>query len=52
MLWDTVVAGANLKQWFPGYQDPPAAEQRMERYLESRYTLIGVKNQFRILQRK
>jgi hypothetical protein len=52
VLWDTVVAGANLKQWFPGYQDPPAAEQHMERYLESRYTLIGVKNQFRILRRK
>ena len=52
VLWDTVVAGANLRQWFPGYQDPPASEQRLERYLESRYREIGVKNRFRILQRR
>lgn len=52
VLWDTFVAGANLTQWFPGYQDPPASEQRLERYLDNRYRLIGVKNQFRVLQRK
>jgi hypothetical protein len=52
VLWDTLVAGANLTEWFPGYQDPPATEQRLERYLDSRYRLIGVKNQFRILQRR
>jgi hypothetical protein len=52
VLWDTVVAGSNLTQWFPGYQDPSLGEQRLERYLEDRYNVIGVRNQFRVLERK
>jgi hypothetical protein len=52
VLWDTFVAGANLTRWFPGYQDPPANEQRLERYLDDHYNVVGIKNRFRILQRK
>ena len=51
VLWDTLVAGANLTRWFPGYQDPPYDEQLLERYLDNHYTVIGVKNGFRVLQR-
>lgn len=51
VLWDTLVAGENLTRWFPGYQDPPANEQRLERYVEGHYTIIGLKNRFRVLQR-
>ena len=51
VLWDTLVAGANLTRWFPGYQDPPDDQQLLERYLENHYTVIGVKNGFRVLQR-
>jgi hypothetical protein len=52
VLWDTWVAGANLRQWFPEYQDPPADEQRLEQYLNDNYKVVQVKNRFRILQRK
>jgi hypothetical protein len=51
VLWDTWVAGTNLTQWFPGYQDPPADEQRLERYLNDHYEVVGIKNRFRVLQR-
>jgi hypothetical protein len=51
VLWDTLVAGVNLTQWFPEYQDPPANEQRLERYLEDHYRVVGLKNRFRLLQR-
>jgi hypothetical protein len=51
VLWDTLVAGGNLTQWFPGYVDPPADQQRLERYLDDHYTVVGVKNRFRILRR-
>jgi hypothetical protein len=51
VLWDTVVAGTNLTEWFPGYQDPPPDQQRLERYLDDHYAVVAVKNRFRILRR-
>jgi hypothetical protein len=51
VLWDTFVAGENLTRWFPGYRDPAAGEQRLERYLASAYRLVDVKNGFRVLER-
>jgi hypothetical protein len=51
VLWDTWVAGANLTQWFPGYQEPPADEQRLEQYLNGHYEVVGIKNRFRVLRR-
>lgn len=51
VLWDTLVAGDNLTKWFPGYRQPPADQQVIERYLESKYELLSVKNGFRVLQR-
>jgi len=51
VLWDTWVAGSNLTQWFPGYKDPPADEQRLEQYLDDHYEVVGVKNRFRVLRR-
>jgi hypothetical protein len=52
VLWDTTVAGEKLTQWFPGYTPPPADEQLLEAYLESKYKLVSIKNGFRVLQRK
>ena len=51
VLWDTWVAGANLTQWFPGYQEPPLDEQRLERYLDDHYEVVALKNRFRVLRR-
>jgi hypothetical protein len=51
VLWDTSVGGANLVRWFPGYEEPPVEEQRLERYLEEHYKVIATKNKFRVLQR-
>jgi hypothetical protein len=52
VLWDTVVDGQNLKQWFPNYQQPPREKLMIEPYLKAHYDLIGIKNGFRVLQRK
>jgi len=52
VLWDTLVDGQNLKQWFPDYQQPPREKLTIEPYLNAHYDLIGVKNGFRVLQRK
>ena len=30
VLCDSVVSGANLTTWFPGYEHPPASELKME----------------------
>jgi hypothetical protein len=52
VLWDTLVDGPNLKQWFPGYQQPSPDKLLVEPYLKQHYELIGYKNGFRLLQRK
>ena len=52
VLWDTLVDGTNLRTWFLGYTQPPAAEMKFEEYLNASYDLIAVKNGFRILRRK
>ena len=52
VLWDTVVDGPNLKQWFPAYQQPAQDQLVLEPYLNQHYDLIGCKNGFRLLQRK
>jgi len=52
VLWDTLVDGQNLKQWFPRYQQPPREKLVIEPYLKEHYDLIGIKNGFRVLQRK
>jgi hypothetical protein len=51
VLWDTVVDGIHLKKWFPNYQHPLKEDLHLEKYLESNYRLIGIKNGFRILER-
>jgi hypothetical protein len=52
VLWDTVVDGANLGTWFPGYIQPPPDQLILEHYLTASYKLVGMKNGFRILRRK
>jgi hypothetical protein len=52
VLWDDSVSGQRLTTWFPNYRLPDLQQQQMERYLESRYSIIGVKGGFRILERK
>lgn len=52
VLWDSVVDGANLRTWFPGYIQPPPDHLKLERYLNASYELISIKNGFRILKRK
>ena len=52
ILWDTVVAGENLKEWFPAYQLPPENEQWMELYFQKHYEQLAVLNGFRILRRR
>src|SRR6202022_3831869 len=52
VLWDTVVDGQNLKQWFPLYQHPSREKQLMEPYFAEHYSLAGNKNGFRLLERK
>jgi 4-amino-4-deoxy-L-arabinose transferase-like glycosyltransferase len=51
VLWDTVVEGARLSIWFPGYRHPPNEKLRLERYFETHYRVIGVKGGFKILRR-
>jgi hypothetical protein len=52
ILSDTVVAGENLKKWFPAYQQPPENERWMERYFETHYQQVAVLNGFRLLRRR
>lgn len=52
ILWDSVVEGENLKEWFPAYQHPPEHERWMELYFKAHYHQIGVLNEFRILRRR
>jgi 4-amino-4-deoxy-L-arabinose transferase-like glycosyltransferase len=51
VLWDTVVAGSNLKTWFPQYIQPPNDKLHLEHYLEDHYETIGILNGFKILHR-
>ncbi|MGI9073971.1 MAG: hypothetical protein ACR2JB_22240 [Bryobacteraceae bacterium] len=51
VFWDTVVDGANLRTWFPAYVQPPRDQLKLERYLQSTYDVVSVKNGFRILRR-
>jgi hypothetical protein len=51
VLWDTVVAGDKLKEWFPAYQEPARSDQIMERYLEQHYEQVALLNGFRLLKR-
>jgi hypothetical protein len=52
VVWDEVVAGEQLTRWFPGYREPPPAEQVMEQYFAAHYDLVTRANGFRILQRR
>lgn len=52
ILWDTVVEGENLKQWFPAYQHPPEHERWMERYFAEHYDEQTMLNGFRLLRRR
>jgi len=52
ILWDTVVAGENLKEWFPAYRQPPENERWMETYFQTHYEQLVVLNGFRILRRR
>jgi hypothetical protein len=51
VLWDTMVAGANLTKWFPGYKEPALDQRRLERYLDDHYRVVAFKNRFRVLRR-
>jgi hypothetical protein len=51
VLWDTMVAGANLTKWFPGYREPALDQRRLERYLDDHYRVVAFKNRFRVLRR-
>jgi 4-amino-4-deoxy-L-arabinose transferase-like glycosyltransferase len=52
VLWDTLVAGSNLKIWFPQYKQPPKDILHLEQYLEDHYEAIGTQNGFKILRRR
>ena len=52
VLWDTAVAGENLRRWFPGYRHPPAEELVVEPYLEAHYLQVGTAGGFRLMRRK
>jgi membrane protein implicated in regulation of membrane protease activity len=49
VLWDTVVAGDNLRRWFPGYRS--SRDNRVEAYLATHYDDVAVANGFRIMRR-
>lgn len=51
VLWDTVVDGHKLTRWFPGYRHPNPEDLHLERYLQSHYEAIGLREGFRILRR-
>jgi 4-amino-4-deoxy-L-arabinose transferase-like glycosyltransferase len=52
VLWDTMVAGSNLKILFPQYKQPSNDNLHLERYLEDHYEAIGIQNGFKILRRR
>jgi hypothetical protein len=52
ILWDTVVAGWNLRRWFPHYKHPEKGSLIMERYIRNNYNLVDMRNGFRIMERK
>ena len=52
VLWDTKVAGAKLTTWFPSYVHPAAHDMLVEHYLLEHYNVVGIKNGFRVLERK
>jgi hypothetical protein len=52
VLWDTVVSGENLREWFPTYAHPPEDQLLLEHYLMGHYDLIETANGFRILRRR
>jgi hypothetical protein len=52
ILWDTVLEGENLKEWFPAYQLPPEHERWMERYFQAHYEQQAMLNGFRVLRRR
>ena len=52
ILWDTFVSGESLTLWFPGYQDPPAESQALDRYMQANYEQVALKSGFRILRRR
>jgi len=50
VLWDTLVAGSNIKIWFPQYEHPPKENQQLEQYLKDHYQLIDILNGFKIMR--
>ena len=52
VLWDTLVDGANLSTWFAGYTQPARNQLKLEQYLNKSFTLVCIKNGFRVLRRK
>jgi len=50
VLWDTLVAGKNLQNWFPNYQQPYEQNLYLERYLEDHYLFIDILNGFKIMR--
>jgi hypothetical protein len=52
VVWDDVVVGEQLSRWFPGYREPPPAEQVMERYFSVHYDVVAHANGFTILERR
>jgi hypothetical protein len=50
ILWDTFVAGKNMKMWFTQYTEPSKEDLQLEHYIESHYELIDILNGFRIMR--
>jgi hypothetical protein len=50
VLWDTLVTGNNLQNWFPHYQQPSEQNLYLERYLEDHYQLIDIINGYKIMR--
>ncbi|MBV9303736.1 MAG: hypothetical protein JOY62_05340 [Acidobacteriaceae bacterium] len=51
VLWSTPESLERLSISFPAYHPPPRDRQIIEPYLESHYHVIGIENDFRILER-
>lgn len=51
IFWDTLVSGVNLKTWFPQYKHTSKGNHLLEQYFEEYYTMVGLENGFKILQR-
>ncbi len=52
VLWDTFVAGANIKKWYPKYKHPPNNKLYIERYLQENYNTVDTLNGFKIMRRR